>query len=178
MKKEITYAGIGSRETPNDILARMQIAARACAKLGFVLRSGGARGTDTAFFKGHLEVHDANLQVFVPKNGFNGFRVDQKYVFGPPTKDARAVAKKYHPNWPVLGDLGRNFMARNAYQVLGWDLKSPSSFILCWTPNGKVVGGTGQALRMAHDMDIPILNFAVDSEDYISDFILSKAGEL
>ena len=51
-------------------------------------------------------------------------------------------------------------MARNAYCMLGPDLKSPVDFVLCWTPNAKVVGGTGQGLRIALDYNIPIFNLA------------------
>jgi len=178
---EIYYTGIGSRETPNDIRTKMSQAAKVMAGLGFILRSGGAGGADTAFYEGvkQAQVADRFAEIYVPKVPFNGFSPEYGNfgtVLGPPTKNARLLAKKYHPNWPVLGDLGRDFMARNAYQVLGSDLNTPSSFILCWTPNGKVVGGTGQALRMADDLDIPVLNFAIHSDEHISDFILSQSN--
>ena len=32
------------------------------------------------------------------------------------------------------------------------------NFIVCWTPNGKVTGGTGQAIRMAASMGIKVYN--------------------
>ena len=50
-------------------------------------------------------------------------------------------------------------MARNSYQVLGYDLNTPSSFIVCYTKNGKLTGGTAQALKIAKDYNIPIFNF-------------------
>ncbi len=43
-------------------------------------------------------------------------------------------------------------------QVLGPDLKSPSSMVVAWTPGGAVTGGTGQALRMAETYQIPVRN--------------------
>ena len=49
-------------------------------------------------------------------------------------------------------------MTRNTFQVLGKNLVNPSKFILCWTPNGKITGGTGQALRIAEHFEIPIIN--------------------
>lgn len=33
-----------------------------------------------------------------------------------------------------------------------------SSFVVCWTSDGKDSGGTGQALRIARDRNIPVYN--------------------
>lgn len=44
------------------------------------------------------------------------------------------------------------------YQVLGYDLKTPSDMVICWTKDGGASGGTGQALRIAKDYNIPIYN--------------------
>ena len=57
-----------------------------------------------------------------------------------------------------MSDYVTKLMARNCYQVLGEDLKSPVDMIICWTPDGKAAGGTGQALRIANDNDIPVFN--------------------
>jgi hypothetical protein len=51
-------------------------------------------------------------------------------------------------------------MARNSYCVLGEDLQSPVDFVLTWTPNCALVGGTAQGLRIAMDYNIPIFNLA------------------
>jgi predicted Rossmann fold nucleotide-binding protein DprA/Smf involved in DNA uptake len=45
----LTYAGIGSRQTPPDVLRRMTRYAQRLQELGWVLRSGGAAGADTTF---------------------------------------------------------------------------------------------------------------------------------
>lgn len=63
-------------------------------------------------------------------------------------------------------------MARNAHQLLGNSLKSPSLFILCWTDGGRVTGGTGQALRMAPDLGIPVINLGSCSLEYAEATIL------
>ena len=49
-------------------------------------------------------------------------------------------------------------MARNGYQILGKDLKTPVRFVICYTPNGDRIGGTAQALRIAMDLKIPVFN--------------------
>lgn len=179
---EIYYAGIGSRKTPKDVCRKMFTAGRTMARLGFILRSGGANGADSAFENGALEYcqtirekfpNGTNIptEIFLPFKRFNGHSSPLYNL----TTEARAIAREYHPRWNVLSCLGRDFHTRNVYQVLGYDLKTPSSFVLCWTPGGKVTGGTGQALRIAKGYGIPILNFATDSDEYISDFIISTA---
>ena len=47
-----SYAGIGSRKTPPHVLAAMTQIAEALAERGYILRSGGAGGADSAFEKG------------------------------------------------------------------------------------------------------------------------------
>ena len=34
----------------------------------------------------------------------------------------------------------------------------PSNFVVCYTPDGKASGGTGQAIRIAEYYNIPIYN--------------------
>ena len=71
---------------------------------------------------------------------------------------SKEIAKKFHPSWNFLSDGGRKLMIRNTFQILGKDLESPASFVVCWTPGGKISGGTGQALRIAKSLSIPIFN--------------------
>ena len=46
------YAGVGSRETPPDVLKTMLKIGRYLAVKGYTLRSGGAKGADTALRMG------------------------------------------------------------------------------------------------------------------------------
>lgn len=49
-------------------------------------------------------------------------------------------------------------MSRNSYQVLGENLSSPVDFVVCWTENGGLIGGTAQAIRIAYANKIPVFN--------------------
>ncbi len=51
-------------------------------------------------------------------------------------------------------------MARNWHQIVGYDSYPPVSFVVCCAneSNGEVIGGTGQACRIAKDFNIPIFN--------------------
>ena len=159
------YAGIGSRETPADILALMEKIAVALRLRGFTMRSGGAPGADSAFEAG---TPAAQREIFLPWRSFNGrsgalakpglrgaiYFEERSAIW----QRAATLAERYHPAWDRLSRGGRALQTRNSFQVLGADLESPSRFIVAWTKDGKATGGTGQAIRMAEDQGIPVIN--------------------
>lgn len=51
-----------------------------------------------------------------------------------------------------------SLMRRNIYQVLGKDLNTPSEFVICWTKNGQLAGGTSFAMRVAYEWKVPVYN--------------------
>lgn len=159
--KLLTYCGVGSRSTPSYILTYMRRIAKRLEHQLFTLYTGGADGADTAFLAG-TQIY----KVFMPSHIHNQ-RISNRLDFidcsdFPNWEEAVQTVYKYHPNPSTLNNFGISLMARNAYCVLGEDLKSPVDFVLCWTPNGRDIGGTSQALRIARDYNIPIFNLAFD----------------
>ena len=159
----IYYAGIGSRKTPSEVLTAFEYLGTEFAKRGYVLHSGAADGADSAFERGCDSVAGPK-EIFLPWQGFQGRGENRDenrntYCHYENAGDAIKIAKKYHPNWDTLSNGGRALMARNSYQVLGKDLQTPSSFVVCWTEDGKGGGGTGQALRIAKDYGIKVCDF-------------------
>lgn len=144
------YAGIGSRETPERILDIMTATALQMAGLGFTLRSGHADGADKAF-----ELGAALKEIYLPWRRFNG-----STSLLLPTPDAFIMAEKYHPAWDKCSPAAKKLHARNCHQVLGHDLKTPSEFVVCWTPNAGGGGGTGQAIRIAKAHGIMVYDLA------------------
>ena len=61
----MTYAGIGSRRTPDDVLEQMTQLAQELGKLGWTLRSGGADGADRAFQDG-AEAVGGRREILLP----------------------------------------------------------------------------------------------------------------
>lgn len=160
------YTGIGSRETPIDVLELMEAIAYHLSKKKWVVRTGGAPGADDAFAQGAREHGADAAELYLPFENFNGWKWDTFSVARKePQPEAYAIAEKYHPAWYRLGKNGRAFHARNVHQVLGFDVTEPelTSFVLCWTKNGRKVGGTAQALRIAEDYKIPIYNLGHES---------------
>jgi len=148
------YAGIGSRQTPKPVLELMTLIAKSL-KETYVLRSGGALGADTAFEIGATP----NAEIFLPWEGI------ERHVDTIPMKlsstvsmQAIEIAGQYHPRWGACSYYSKQFHGRNSMIMLGGDLHTPVEFVICWTPKGRIIGGTGQALRIAQAYNIPVYN--------------------
>ena len=142
------YTGVGSRNTPVDILSLMSAISKRLAGLGWTLRSGGAAGADTAFEGG-----TSRADIFY-----------EEYA----NMAAMEIASKFHPAWNRCNEYVRKLHARNAFQVLGFDLDTPSKFLVCWTPDGCIshatrsiqTGGTGTAISIADHYGVKVFNLA------------------
>ena len=147
------YAGIGSRETPTEILKIFEKVGYFLAEKNFILRSGGAGGADQAFERG-VDKANGKKEIYLPWRKFEGS--DSELIVND--EKAFEIAEKYHPYWHNLKDGAKKLQARNSHQVLGWDLNTPSEFVICWTKKGKGKGGTGQAIRIAIEYNIPVFD--------------------
>lgn len=154
----ISYAGIGARKTPEDVLLSFKYLGAYFGKKGYTLRSGGADGADSAFEVG-ADAVEGKKEIYLPWRDFNG----RDSTLFPPSKEANEVGKTFHPNWDNLSQGVQKLMARNSHQILGPHLDSPVDFLVCWTPGGKGQGGTGQAIRIANHYNIPIIDFGKEN---------------
>lgn len=141
------YAGIGSRQTPAEILEIMTEIAIILSS-NWTLRSGGAEGADSAF-----EAGAEKKQIFLPWRGFN----KNPSLFCSPSPDALRIASKVHPAWDRCSRGARLLHARNTHQILGPNIgvDTPCKVVICWH-NGS--GGTMQAVRIANLNKIPVWN--------------------
>lgn len=155
MKMNPKYAGIGSRSTPPETLSLIESIAARLAEKGWVLRSGGADGADSAFEKG-CDQKQGTKEIFLPWKKFNS---NNSPLFNP-TKECFELAAKIHPAWDNCSDGAKRLHARNCQQILGQDLDDPVSLVICWTLSGGVSGGTATAMKIAMQNNIPIVNLA------------------
>jgi len=162
----ISYAGIGSRDTPVSVQLKMTAIATKLSQSNYLLRSGRARGADIAF-----ECGADKKEIYLPWDGFNEKYEDNLSYIVPPY--TRYYTDKFHPNPKSLSPKGLKFMSRNAYQILGIGLNDPVEFVLCWTKDGKFSGGTGQACRIAESINIPVFNFKNGYQEF-ADFMIRK----
>ncbi|MBU1213444.1 MAG: NADAR family protein [Alphaproteobacteria bacterium] len=151
------YAGIGSRETPDDVLTEMEGIATHLEKMGYTLRSGGAQGADSAFERGVTSLKE----IFLPNEEIPlwCFEEIKKYVV--------------RGNFDSFRPYVKNLLARNMLQIEGVDRKTPSLFVVCWTADGLASGGTGYAIRAAQAKGIPVYNLYNDGdrERFLSDIL-------
>ena len=129
----------------------MQNIAFYLAQEKWILRSGRAIGADSAFEAGCDAAHGLK-EIFVANDA---------------NQEAMRMAAEVHPMWFKLSPYAQKLHARNCFQILGRDLRTPCAFVLCWTPDGadgtKIktsydTGGTGQAIRLGARHNIPIIN--------------------
>lgn len=166
-----TYAGIGRQTLPHAIQELMVDLGYAYASLGYVLRSGGAKGADDAFEWGAILYANETgkpfsevMEIYLPDKRFKGrhARNDGYHHFenSDLTEDQQAFTNRMIETWhPAPHRLGRarKFMERNCMQIMGADLSSPSDFVMCWTHDGDAnTGGTGFAKKVAIDCGVPV----------------------
>jgi hypothetical protein len=164
------YAGLGSRETPDDMLAVMEALGGRLAGRRWLLRTGLSPGADQAFYRGAL-LSGGDVELYLPWPGFQAeARLDSEGAnvreLARPSAAACELAGRFHEGWDALEPPDRRLLARDAHEVLGGDLISPAQLLVCWTADGSIDGedlyddGTGQALRIASEHGVRVLNLA------------------
>jgi hypothetical protein len=174
------YTGIGSRETPDNVIGIMEDAAYRLAQIGWILRSGKAAGADAAFQRGMQKLrvgntHTGKAEIYVPWKNFKGGEgvmdrwditldmVDQRH---PENKEMRwEWVKEVHPAWDKLSQGARKLHERNIHQLFGFDLADAylmqSKFVLYFAledKKGNPKGGTATAVNLAKKQGIRTLN--------------------
>ena len=170
------YTGIGSRETPEVVLNQMQNYAKALKANGFILRSGGAGGADSAF-----ETNSLDDEIYLPWDDFNDKQsnliLSSMKNYKKAEKILKTVVDEHH--WNSLSSGGKKLHTRNVYQILGQDLKTPSDFVIAWTKNGLLKGGTATALKLAALHDVKIYNLAlIEDCKLLDEFIVSLPHQI
>lgn len=145
-QQTMTYAGVGSQETPEDVRTIMHKMAGYLESKGYTLLTGDALGADSAFASG----------------------CQRKRIFtaSDATELTLAIAQEVHPAPWLLPSYAKRLMARNTNQIFGANLDTPVDFVLCWTHDGctshasrrRETGDTGQAIALASLKGIPVIN--------------------
>lgn len=177
------YSGIGSRDTPAEVVGVMEDAAYRLARIGFTLRSGKAAGADAAFQRGVQKyVTDTRLnftqhfaEIYIPWRGFKGGEgliddwdmaldaIDKQF---PENAEMRwDWVKEVHGGWERLSQGARKLHERNIHQLFGHNLGNAylnqSKFVLYYaleTKKGDPKGGTATGVNLAKKQGIRTLN--------------------
>lgn len=160
----IYYAGIGSREITED---ESELIIKIGKKLSTrcILYSGNADGADISFQKGS----EGRCVIMLPWKNFNkqNYSLDNcldSFVVGE-TEEGNKAVDRFHPAPQSLKAGGRMCICRNYHQVMGYDNYPKVTFVICCADQdktGNVLGGTGQAVRVARANNIPVFNMRAD----------------
>lgn len=177
------YTGVGSRETPANILKLMESVGFALASQGWTLRSGGAIGADQAFEKGMFRFVGYDqpygwvpAEIYLPWSGYEdhhrdthgGLNILPSYIRLEDEQIAEGMAMSVHPAWEACKQGARKMHTRNVFQVLGKTLDQPSKMLIAWTRldrQGNPKGGTATAIKLAQDNGVQVFNLN-KPEDY------------
>lgn len=157
------YAGIGSRKTPMETLRQMaQIAHELSGH--WKLRSGHADGADLAF-----ESKANPKEIHLPWADYNNAPIGHPDYWtvnmrSPQRIELLDITARHHPAWERLTDGGKLLMCRNTTIILGKNLDDYAKMVICWTPGGRLEGGTAHGIRLAHAYDIPVFNIALPED--------------
>lgn len=169
----VRFAGVGARATPEPVLALMREVGSLLSDEGWTLRTGEAIGADSAFREG-AEATGRQGETFTIKKrpDIPGSVFDLRPVH-------MRMLNSVHPKPERLSETGRKLMARNGSQVFGTDFREPSDLVICWTVGGKGGGGTGQAIRLARSVGIPVLDLGLSEHAGLSaDQVVERARAL
>jgi hypothetical protein len=155
------YAGIGSRETPKDVLDLMIRMGHGFGQHSWLLRSGGADGADSAFEQG-CDKANGPKEIYIPWTGYN----KNQSQLTKPTQAALEIAERFHEGWRMCRSPVRLLFGRNCHIILGQELNNPVSCIICYTPKGRGIkptskGGTSHSIRVGLHYNIPIFDIGL-----------------
>lgn len=174
------YAGIGSRSTPGNVCDVMTKLAWKLSDKGWILRSGGAKGADDAFYRGSVyseqwacppALTPPKSEIYTPEHLIGSKQYGYIPVF------VEENLEMIHRAWKICafdlgltafrgckfkGIEGLNFSQRchirNVFQVMGLDLDTLVKGLICYAPwqvvgdTRRVIGGTNTAHRIAQLM--------------------------
>lgn len=162
------YTGIGSRVIPKEYFDILKDYSSILSSKGYILRSGGADGSDTACELGCTLVH-GQKEIYLPWKNFNDNKSELYYSL----PEAYEYGERFHPNWSELKPSVRDIMARNSHQIMGRDMKTPTDLVICYTLDGLIQGGTAQAIRIAKHHNIPIYNIFTEKGQAALDLFIN-----
>lgn len=176
------YAGIGSRETPENILNIMHHIGAYLATQGWTLRSGAASGADASFEEG-AKHEGGKTEIYLPWKSFNHHDSELHPAKYPFSEKEKTFTGKLHPAWKKCSPTARLLHQRNTRIMVGMEaihgeMVVMSKFVVCWTPQGLLKGGTAQALRIATAFNVPIINLGSATTAQELEALVLKVDEL
>jgi len=158
------YTGIGSKDTPQAELARMEKIGSFLGDLGYVLRTGDAVGAERAFEQGAL-----NTKALVQK-----WRSDTSYFPLPEWATEKASEVCWEKPLERMKAFQISRVTQRVFQVFGdsVDIQHPVDFVVYWSlsdplsPLTDSEGDLRYTVRVAHKAGIPTYNLRSQREAF------------
>lgn len=132
------------------------------AEAGYEISTGAAEGSDNAAIEGCSLVDVTKLHIFLPWARFNSWLVPagaNVTVYNPVWHTAWTESvKQYHPKPHLLSRGARSLQARN-YGIMAHP--EPVDAVIALPTNQRDWGGTGQGMRIAEALGIPLYNLRI-----------------
>lgn len=159
------YTVAGSRKTPVAVLETMRQVAKALDYSGYVLRTCASHGPGLIAYGASQEATGLG-QRWVPWLGFDG-HFESIHL---PDREHFRLAQALRNDWHILPNATQAMKACNVAELLGVGLDQPSRFLLCYSACAaqspqeltRHSGATGELIRLADYLEIPVVNFARD----------------
>lgn len=165
-------------DVPDDTMNIIEAFCRKLIEKGFTYRyDGDARS------KASLLAYTASKQrseIFLPWKKFN---TDVDATLAYPKEDAYRIGAFYHTKLNDLAGPVKGFIARNVHVLLGGELNTPLSLLICYTEDGsevtkgmdyKKAGNASFFIRVCEDLDIPVFNMKQpDAKERLIEYIKS-----
>jgi uncharacterized NAD(P)/FAD-binding protein YdhS len=103
--------------------------------------------------------------IYLPYPGFRGKSGITFAENSQTWKEATRIIRDLHPAWDRCSGFAKKAHTRNAFQILGSNLDSPSQFLVFYAEvsRGQIQGGTRTAVVLAQKFQIPCFNLFYSS---------------
>lgn len=152
------YTGVGSRDISSEEYSLIVKIAERMSDLGYVLRTGGAQGSDSAFMEGCRNINPNMMEVWSPWVGFCKGETDTL------TLDEKGLARQFFikkgiiPWFDDMKQGAKRLHERNYFQVVGRLPLSKVCIFCSDEEKGEPVGGTRSAVLTARNFGVPTYN--------------------
>lgn len=166
MRTNLVYVGMGEQKIPKDYRNIVIEIAKELSDRGFIMRSGGSKGTETFFEKG---TKFRNREIYLPWNGFNekecnsiGNYLCTDKLSRDLVNQAEELIAPHHSHWDKLNGTHKRLYIKQVFQLLGRNLDSPTNFVLYYgNESGGVIKNNALiGIKLAKRLMIPTFNLA------------------
>lgn len=150
------YTGIGSRKISQEGYNLLREIGMILGRSQWILRSGGAEGSDSAFEEG-CDIVKGKKEVYLPWRGFRG----KQGIIYRETPEMVEIIHQNHPNPGSLTRSARKLIGRDYLEIMG-GYEEKSDVVIYWTD--KESGGTIYTVNLARKLGIPVYNVYLNQE--------------